>query len=113
MAFDDKAEMEALGYRSFPDQFKTNNPSYLVSWQKAVYKDGVKAYFVNVHFHTHPMDPKVCVSADTQMVDASEQIFNVEPFAVGEGVDAIRSIEAFFERTWTALKCLKYDRDDD
>lgn len=76
--------------------------------QKAIYRDGVKAFWVNVEVWDHRKwgEDRIGLTADSQMETKSGQTFNVTLLYPG---DAPAETEAFFARIFDAMDCKNYD----
>lgn len=105
-------------YRIFIDVLKKHNEGYVESWQKAVYNDYGKAYFINFEFHDmssmfskHNIDGNpYSWQADMQLNTFDEMTINIE--ILGNNRD-LQSVENFCERMFKQMQFKNYDYDSD
>jgi len=108
----------AAGYR----KYKTNevlHPHSLFMYQKCVYNNHNKAYFINIEIYPirhkdqvveliNEIDPekKYSISPDAQMETVNGHTFNI---SLLHSVETIEEIEEFFAHVFKSLGCKNYE----
>lgn len=101
-------------YRRFMDPLRKHSESYVESWQKTVYNDYGKAYFINFGFNDlssmysqHNIDGNpYSWQSDMQLNTFNDMTINIE--VLGSNRD-LHEVEAFCEKMFKQMQFKNYD----
>lgn len=101
-------------YRKFIDPLKKHSESYVESWQKTVYNDYGKAYFINFEFNYlssiysqgNIVGNQYSWQADIQLNTFDDMTINIE--VLGNNHD-LQSVENFCEKMFKQMQFKNYN----
>ena len=101
-------------YKSFIDSTRKYNEGYVESWQKTVYNDYGKAYFINFEFHDmssiysqHKIDGNpYSWQADMQLNTFDDMTINIEVLGCNRDLE---SVENFCAKMFKQMQFKNYD----
>jgi len=108
----------AKGYAKYKSN-EVLHPNALFMYQKAFYRNNVKAYFITIEIYPiihkdqreeliNEIDPekKYAISPESQMETVNGHVFNISLLC---SVETIDDIEDFFSTVFDNLNCKNYD----